>query len=160
MNPSNFKSVVLVAAQSASSSGDVFATVDTKGYDYMVMDVHAGTSSVAETALEILRVGESNTAPTDVTTDCSVLPAFSCAAAVTTTASNVLPANSSTKQNIHRFNMDLRGRQRYIAIDFTPVVQITGTILMIANLFRNNSGDDPLATAVTTEDGLRLVANG
>ena len=112
MNPSNFKSVVLEAAQSASSSGDVYAVVDTKGYDYMCLEIHAGTHEAAETALEILRLGEADTAPTDVTTDTTILPAFSCAAAVAASASNILPAGSSTKQNIYRFNMDLKVRKR------------------------------------------------
>ena len=160
MNPSNFKSVVLEAAQSASSSGDVFATVDTKGFDYMCLELHSGTHETIETSVEILRLGESDTAPTDVTTDTDILPAFSCAAAVTATADNVLPPGSSTKQNIYRFNMDLKGRKRYIGIDYTPVTQVAGTVLMVAGLFRNNSGDDPTATQATTADGYRMVASG
>lgn len=159
MNPSNFEVVQLEEGQSATSSGDVFATVDTKGYDYCVLDVHTGTAAAAETALEILRVGEADTVPTDVTTDTTILPAFSCAAAVAATAENILPAGSSTKLNTYRMNIDLRGRKRYLAIDFTPVLE-TKNISIIANLFRNNTGDEPLTTQATTADGLRLVASG
>jgi len=158
MNPSNVKTVILEETQSATSSGDVFATVDTKGYDYMVFQVLAGTAEAAGSA-EILRIGESDTTPTDVTTDCTVLPAFSCGAAVAATCDNTLPAISSTKQNIYQMNMDLRGRKRYIAVDFTPVKQLVA-ISLLAHLFKNNSGDDPLATQATTADGLRLVGEG
>lgn len=158
MNPSNFKSVIMEEAQSATSSGDVFATVDTKGYDYMCLEIQSGTHEAAETSLEILRLGEADTVPTDVTTDTTVIPALSCAAAVAATAENILPAGSSTKQNLYRFNIDLRGRKRYIALDYTPVKQTVG-IGLVAHLFRNNSGDDPLLTAATTADGYRLIAN-
>ena len=159
MNPSESKSVTLEANQSATSSGDVFATVDTKGYDYMCLDIYAGTAEAAMTALEILRMGESDTVPTDVTTDCTVLPALSCAAAVCATASNILPAGSSTKENTYRFNVDLRGRKRYIGVDYTPVKQ-TVDILMVAHLFKNNTGDDPHVTQATTADGFRIVMDG
>jgi len=158
MNPSNFKTVILEQMQSASASGDVFGTVDTKGFDYMVMQCELATVSAAHTAMEILRMGEADTVPTDVTTDCTVLPALSCGAAVAATCENILPALSSTKQNLFQFNVDLRGRKRYLAIDLTPV-QTCSWISMVAHLFRNNSGDDPLATVATTADGLRLVAN-
>lgn len=160
MNPSNFKSVVMEILASSSSSSDEFSTVDTKGFDYMVMDVYHGTHEAAETALEILRVGESDTAPTDVTTDCDVLPAFSCAAAACATADNVLPAASSTKLNIDRINMDLRGRKRYIAIDWTPVKQTVDGWAVVAHLFRNNMGDDPVETQATTADGFRIIMSG
>ena len=159
MNPSNFKTVILEETQSATSSGDVFATVDTKGYDYMVFQILSGTHEAAETSLEILRLGHADTTPTDVTTDCTVLPAFSCGAAVAATCSNILPPGSSTKQNIYQMNVDLRGKKRYFAVDYTPVKQ-TVAISLIAHLFRNNSGDEPLTTQATTADGLRLVASG
>lgn len=159
MNPTNSKTVILEEAQSASSSGDVFATVDTLGFDYMVFDICSGTHEAAETSLEILRLGESDTAPTDVTTDCTVLPAFSCGAATAATCDNILPAGSSTKQNVYRFNMDLRGRKRWIALDYTPVKQTVG-ISLVAHLFRANDGVDPLVTAATTADGFRMIANG
>jgi hypothetical protein len=159
MNPGNFKTVILEETQSATSSGDVFATVDTKGYDFMVFQILSGTHEAAETSLEILRLGHSETTPTDVTTDCTVLPAFSCGAAVAATCENILPAGSSTKQNVYQFNVDLRGKRRYFAVDYTPVKQ-TVAISLLAHLFRENQGDDPIATVATTSDGLRLVANG
>ena len=160
MNPSNFKTVIMEILASSSSSSDEFSTVDTKGFDYMVMDVLHGTHEDTETALEILRVGESDTVPTDVTTDCTVLPAFSCAAAVCATAENILPAASSTKLNIDRINMDLRGRKRYIAIDWTPVKQTVDGWAVVAHLFRTHLGDDPWETHATTADGFRISLNG
>jgi hypothetical protein len=159
MNPPVCKTVVLEEMQSASASGDVFATVDTKGYDYMVLQCELATVSAAHTAMEILRIGEADTVPTDVTTDTTVLPAFSCGAAVAATCDNILPALSSTKQNLFQFNIDLRGRKRYLALDLTPV-QTCSWISLNAHLFRNNSGDDPIETVATTSDGLRLVASG
>lgn len=159
MNPGNMKTVILEETQSATSSGDVFATVDTKGYDFCVFQILSGTHEAAETSLEILRLGHQDTVPTDVTTDTTVLPAFSCGAAVAATCSNILPPGSSTKQNIYQFNIDLRGKKRYLAVDYTPVKQ-TVAISLIAHLFNNNMGDNPLATQATTADGLRLVANG
>jgi len=160
MNPTNFKTVIMEEGQSASSSGDCWAVVDTLGFDYMCLEVNSGSHEAAETSLEILRVGESDTAPTDVTTDCTILPAFSCGAAVAATCDNILPPGSSTKQNVYRFNMDLRGRERYISVDYTPVTQVADGLSFIAKLFRANDGDEPLATAATTVDGFRLIANG
>ena len=159
MVPGNFKTVILEETQSATSSGDVFATVDTKGYDFMVFQILSGTHEAAETSLEILRMGHADTTPTDVTTDTTVLPAFSCAAAVAATAENILPPGSSTKQNIYQMNIDLKGKKRYFAVDYTPVKQ-TVAISLLAHLFRGNQGDDPVETQATTSDGMRLVASG
>jgi len=159
MNPSNMKTVILEETQSATSSGDVFATVDTKGYDYCVFQILAGTGEAAQTSVEILRMGHADTVPTDVTTDTTVLPAFSCGAAVAATCDSILPALSSTKQNIYQMNIDLRGKKRYLAVDFTPVKQ-TVAISLLAHLFRENQGDNPLATLATTSDGIRLVGQG
>lgn len=159
MNPSNSETKILTEGTTCAASGDVFAKVDTKGYDYMVLEILAGTWSAAETSIEILRVGESDSDPSDVTTDCDILPGFSCAAAACATADNILPPGSSTKQNIYRFNMDLRGRKRYIALDFCPVLQVPG-VAFLAHLFRNNIGDEPLTTQATTADGFRFIASG
>lgn len=153
------KTVLMKLDDSAASGADVVGVIDTKDFDYLTIDVLSGTASAAETAVTALQLGESDTAATDVTTDQTLIPAFTGAAATSTSAGFVLPARSSTTTNIYRFNVDLRGRKRYIGCHFEPTTTIAEGVAIVGHLFRKSS--TPYAETIgTATAGYRLIVSG
>jgi hypothetical protein len=80
------------------------------------------------------------------------------AAATSTSAGFVLPALSSSVDNLYRFNVDLKGRMRYIGINFAPENQTVG-VACIGNLGRTQDGPAQ-ATSATSAAGMRVIVNG
>lgn len=159
-----FKTVPLFEGLTMTSAGTVIGAVDTKGFNFLVIDLVAGTGEAASTAVTTLRLAENDT----VTAESSVtayttagntpITQFVGAAAVSTSAGFVLPALSSTVQNVFRFNVDLRGRKRFISLNFAPEKQTVG-VSAHAMLFRSNV-DPAMVTAATTVAGARLIVSG
>ena len=152
------KSVIMKLAASASSAGSIFGTIDTKGFDFLTIDVLAATVGAAETAVTALHCGESDTAPTNVTTDSELIPALTGAAATSSTAGFVLPPASSTTTNLYRFNVDLRGRKRYIACELIAAAQIVGGVAMVGHLHKGETAPSMSTIGVATA-GCRLIAS-
>lgn len=150
------KSHIMKLAASASSAGVVFGQIDTKGFNFLTIDLMTGTVASAETAVTTLQLGESDTAPTDVTTDCDAIAALTGAAATSTTAGFVLPPASSATANLYRFNIDLRGRKRYIAATFVAAGQIAAGVAMIGHLHRTEV-TPAMSTIGTATAGARLI---
>ncbi len=153
------KTIPMCEGLTMTSAGTVMGTVDTKGYDFAEIDVIAGTGNAASTAVTTLRMCESDdTSTLSAYTDGDAVTAFVGAAATSTSAGFVLPALSSSKHNVYRFNVDLRGRKRYIGVNFAPEKQTVG-VAMLANLSRAETGP-AMATAATSADGARLIVSG
>lgn len=142
---------------SMTSAGTVFGTVDTLGFDFCQINLEAGTGEAASTAVTTLRLAEADTLLTAYTGGTAVT-AFVGAAATSTSAGFVLPALSSTKKNVYQMNVDLRGRKRYLGINFAPEKQTLGVGCQ-AVLSRAADGAD-IATVATGTDGFRLIASG
>ena len=155
----NTKTVLGAIEISCTAAATNFAAIDTMGWDYLELDVVAGTGSAAETSLTALRCGHSDTAPTDVTTDTTSLAFATGAAATSTTAGFVLPALSSTKLNVYRFNVDLKGRGRYVACEMVNTTVINAGCAFVGRLSRRETGQE-MGTVATGTDGCRLVASG
>jgi hypothetical protein len=158
------KTVIMKLQTSGASATEVVGVIDTMdlpGASHLQIDLLAGTASAAETAVTVLKLGETdNTAAhSDVTTDMTLIPAFTGAAAVSTSAGFVLPARSSTTQNIYRFNVDLLKRKRYIGCAFTPATTVVAGIAMSAILFRGDVAP-AMATIGTATAGARLIVSG
>ena len=151
------KTLNLFEGISMTSAGTVFGTIDTYGFDYCQIDLMAGTGEAASTAVTTLRLCEDDTAPTAYT-DGDAVTQFVGAAATSTSAGFVLPALSSTKKNIYRFNIDLRGRKRYLGLNFAPEKQTLG-VAALATLSRSEE-DVAMSTAATGSDGARLIVSG
>lgn len=152
----DFKTVPIFEGLTMTSAGTVFDAVDTLGYDYLSIDLVAGTGEAASTAVTTLRLCESDTDPTAYTGGTAITACVG-AAATSTSAGFVLPALSSTKQNVYRFNIDLKGRKRYIGVNFAPEKQTVG-VACLAHLFRVADGP-AMETAATSADGARVIAN-
>lgn len=161
MVPGNSKTIPMFdGITGMTSAGTVFGQVDTIGHDYLNVNLAAGTGAGAQTAVTALRFCESDTdSAMTAYTDGTPITAFVGAVAVSTSAGFVLPALSSTKQNIYRFNMTLLGRKRYIGIDLALPEQ-TVSVVALATLDRTEDSAVASATQATTADGTRLVVSG
>ncbi len=161
MNPGNYKLSQLIIPTTAitASSTANWGYVDTKGYDYLKIDLVEMSASAA-TRCEGLRVREDDTVPTAFT-DMSAIVALTGADATSTTAGFELPYPNSAVENNYRFGIDLRGRKRYIGLDYIPGV--TTQAAAIALLLRGEEGADQAIstdkTATATSASLRSNVN-
>lgn len=151
------KTLPMFEGLTMTSAGTVFGTIDTKGFDFAQLDLAAGTGAAASTAITTLQLSESDTLLTAYSGGTAVT-AFVGAAATSTSAGFVLPALSSSKHNVFRMNVDLRGRKRYLGINFAPTLQTVG-VACLATLSRVADGAD-IATVATGTDGFRVIASG
>jgi len=163
MNP-EFKTVPLFEGLTMTSAGTVIGVVDTAGFDFLAIDLVAGTGAAAQTAVAALALADNDTvtAPSSITAYTTVgntpITQFVAAAAASTSAGFVLPALSSSKQNVYRFNVDLRGRKRFVALYFSPTLQTVG-VSANALLFKAHT-DPAMGTVATSADGARSVVSG
>lgn len=150
------KTIPVFEGLTLASAGTVFGVVDTKGADFAVISLEAGTGDAASTAVPTLRMSESDTLLTAYNGGTAITACVG-AAATSTSAGFVLPALSSSKKNTYLFNIDLRGRKRYLGVNFAVEKQTVGVGCQAA-LFRLEDPREP-ATVATGSDGLRLVVN-
>lgn len=149
--------IVPTTAITAASTAN-WGYVDTKGYSYISIALVEMSASAA-TQIGGLRVRESDTEPTAFT-DLSAIVSLTGAAATSTSAGFALPyPNSAADQgNIYKFNVDLRGRKRFIGFDYIPSVSTRAAA--VALLFRGEEGASMATstdkTATTTTESLRL----
>ena len=149
MNPAESKTALIIMPQTLAAASTTQGFIDTKGYDYCTIDFIDGSIATAATALTYLQISEAETKAT-VYTEGTAIPALTGAAAVSTSAGFVLPAPSTstvvkTGCN-YRFNIDLKGRMRYLAVLLTPAH--ASSFCAVAHLFRTNDGRN--ANALTS----------
>jgi hypothetical protein len=148
------KTIPLFEGLTMTSAGTVSGQVDTYGFDEALISLAAGTGDAASTAVTTLALYENDTALTAATSG-TMIYACNGAAATSTTAGFVLPALSSADQNTFEFHLDLRGRKRYIAIQFAPEKQTLGVSCQ-AMLMRPESSEE-IRTVATASAGPRLI---
>ena len=158
MVPGEYKLKQLIIPTTAITAGSTanWGYVDTKGYDYLGIDLVEMSASAA-TQVTGLTIGEDNTVPTAYA-DMSAIVALTGAAATSTSAGFVLPFPNSAVENNYRFGIDLRGRKRYIGVNYIPGV--TTRCACNALLLRGEEGADQAVgtdkTATVTTQSLRL----
>lgn len=158
MVPGNAKLKQLIVPTTAITAASTanWGYVDTKGWDYLQIDLVEMSASAA-TQVTGLRVREDDTVPTAFT-DMSAIVALTGAAATSTSAGFVLPFPNSAVENNYRFNIDCRARKRYVALDFVPAVSTR--CAAIALLLRGEKEPDQAVstdkTATVTTASLRL----
>lgn len=109
----------VVGTTVTSSAGTATLTIDTLGYDYASVDVVVAISATAgHTAASILNVltlsqGDTTTAGSSVYT--VAVPAASVAV--------------TSQPSVVRFDVDMRGKSRYLKIDATPAQSLATTIV-------------------------------
>lgn len=164
MMPDNNKVVSIIPPTITLTAGSLGGTgyCDTRGFDHLqlIMSQIIQTECVQ---VQTLIVGENDTVPANAA-GLAAIPALSCAAAVTTTALNVLPAPNSVVSNIYRWNIDLKGRKRYIGINYVPgVTASVDHVSCIGILSRCQSGPPESVstslTGATIASALRIDAS-
>jgi hypothetical protein len=120
----------VVGSTVTSAAGTATLTLDTLGYDYASIDVAVATSTTpANTSASILNVltltqGDTNTAGASVYT-------------VAAPAASVAVTN---QPSVVRFDVDLRGKGRYVKVDATPASSLATTI--VARLGKGEVGPE------------------
>lgn len=153
-NTKTVQMIIPTTAITAASTNTGY--VDTKGYNYLTIDVVEMSASAA-TQVTALGLAEGDTVPTSYTSETKIA-AFTGAAATSTSAGFVLPTPSSTVENLYRFNVDLRGRKRYITLLFQPAVSTRAAA--IATLSMPQEGPAMVTASATSVVGARVIATG
>lgn len=124
-----------------------FGIVDTKGYDFAKL-IYATTKATAASSQDYFDFGHCDTlatayTDTGVTTIC------------TGTTDLTVVAESTDYSNTYVFNVDCRGRKRYLVMRYESDATHLGA--MLAVLGRKEDGAE--ATVATTAHGTRNIAN-
>ncbi len=161
MVPGDYKLNQLIVPTTAITAGSTgnWGFLDTKDYDYLNIELVEMSASAA-TQVTGLRVREDDTVPTAFT-DMSAIVALTGAAATSTSAGFVLPTPNSAVENNYRFRIDLRGRKRYIGLDFIPAVSTraaaVGLLMRGAKEPSQSVSTDKTATVTTASLRLNLA---
>lgn len=124
-----------------------FGVVDTKGYDFAKIIYLTGKSTGASSQ-DACNVYEDDTLTTAVS-NATEIPGCD------GTADFTLVAESTTMSNAYVYNIDLRGRKRYISFSYESDMTHYGC--MVAMLGRKADGAE--ATLATTSHGQRNVVS-
>ena len=155
MVPGEYKVVSLFSQTATNGETTVSGLVDTLGYDYcnIIVNQIATLTNVMTT----LAVRELATAPAAFTNMTAIIP-LTGAAATSTSAGFAFPGLDSAVHNVHNFNIDLKGRERYIGVDIVPhtVGIITGVALLSRGHEGRNQAVSTDGTLTTTTGQLRL----
>ncbi|HUX02001.1 MAG TPA: hypothetical protein VMY35_13580 [Phycisphaerae bacterium] len=140
MNPS-MKQVVQVLRTALTAAGTELGSgvtnyIDTLGYDFMSLDCICQTYSGTMSTFQIMEA--------DVTTSATfaAIVALTGGTATSTSAGFVIASSPTAGQYLSKFNVDLRGRKRYVKLALIPDVAVTATV--VANLFKGE--DAPITT--------------
>jgi hypothetical protein len=135
------KSAIVFAAVSTTSAQTNSGYLDTKGYDFVTIDVCSMTGSTNTLAVLTLKEGDTTSSYTTVK---AAGTAFTAAAGVTTT-----PVTNAVI--CATFRVDMRGRKRYLAVDASPTT--TAILWANAHLYRG----DVDAVGVSAQGAANLV---
>lgn len=126
--------------------------VDTKGYDYCTIDFCNGAAATDSVAAVFIQCSESDTQFCTNYTDGTPIVALVGAAVVSASAGFVLPTPSTCTVvpvgSNYRFNIDLRGRKRYLGVLWE--VGTGGNFSIVANLSRAHVDPAMPVVAVAT----------
>lgn len=114
MLPQN-KVVFALDETSKTAGATATALIDCLGYDHLTLSVKCGTADVVSNKPTVLKLQEAET------TDASNLANISGFVGGTDfTIPNAVTAATAAVQNVYQFNVDLRGRKRYIGLSLSP----------------------------------------
>lgn len=132
------KSVLVLASTSTTNGATATGQIDTLGFKTLTLDVNMTTADSTTNKLTTLKLSESDDT---VATNFVDITAFT---GGTNSGNFTLPAPStSTNQpNLYKFNVDLRGRKRYLKVTVTPPTTQTITVWGVLQ-----KGDKAPATA-------------
>ena len=120
------------------------ANIDTLGLDFVSIDVSATTQSASTQAgsPSVLKLQENDTT---VASNFADVVGFRGGSATATNVDFVVGIGKTTGVNAYKFNVDCRGRKRYINVVMTPTT--TQTFYVTANGFRAEQSPSTAAKA-------------
>ena len=124
-----------------------FGIIDTKGYDFLSVIYQTGLAT-AGSSQDACNLAEDDTLATAFTDATEI-------ALCDGTADFSVAAESTTHSNVYRYDVDLRGRKRYIAMTYESDATHFGA--MTAILMRKADGAP--ATVATTAHGQRNIVS-
>ena len=122
MRPS-LESKVVINDSGVTNGETATGNIDTLGYDWLTLDVMMTTSNDTTNNPSTLKLSES---------DDTVVTNFANISGAVGDTDFTIPAADTSASAIYKFNVDLRGRKRYIKLSVTPVT--TQGVHAIANL--------------------------
>lgn len=116
------KTAIMISPTSTTNGATTTGTLDTKGFDYAVIDVLATTSNAVTNNFSVLTLahGDTTSAYTAISTG--------------DTDFTIPAADTSSAQVVAQMRVDMRGRKRYLKLSASPVT--TQTITAVAHLYR------------------------
>jgi hypothetical protein len=116
------KSAIVISAVSTTNAATATGNLDTKGFDFVVLDVCSGTSNNTTNNFSVLTLSEGDTT--------------SAYTAVSTgdTDFTIAAADTAAAQVVAQWRIDMRGRKRYLKVTASPVT--TQIIWAHAQLYR------------------------
>lgn len=120
------------------------ANIDTLGFDFVSIDVSATTQSASTQAgsPSTLKLQESDTTVVTSFADCV---GFRGGSATATNVDFLVPIGKTSGVNAYKFNVDCRGRKRYLNVVLAPTT--TQTFYVTANGFRGEQSPSTAAKA-------------
>ena len=137
------KLILAIDALSVTAGGTHTGTIDTLGYDFASIDVIMATSNATTNNPTVFKLVESDATVTNITS-VDDITAF-----VGDTAWTI-PAEDTNNGNTYKFNVDLRGRKRYLGVRISPLT--TQLVSVTANLFRGDEA--PISATKANVDAI------
>lgn len=147
----------MIVPQTVTNAGTLEGWVDTKGFDFATINLISETVDATDIPT-VMRLGQADSTPTAFT-DTTAITNFVGGTATSTSVGFVIPTPVTTTDsgvNVYstQFRVDLRGRQRYLAIQFSPIT--THTLSVNCNLSRGEIS--PEAAGTNSSFALALVS--
>ena len=108
------KRVVSILGTGVTNGATVTANIDTIGFDFASIDLVLGTSNTVSNKPSTLKLSESDDT---VVTNFADITAFVGGG----TGGFTIPNADTSNANVYVFNVDCRGRKRYLKLTATPV---------------------------------------
>ena len=127
-----FKSVLGLDKRGATNGEPVTANIDTRGADFMTLDVHSSSSNNATNNPSTFKLSEGDTTDATAFSDITAFVGDG-------TGGWTVPSwhTQTADDKCVKFDVDLRHRKRYLKLTITPVT--TQDFIAIANLGRNEA---------------------
>lgn len=118
------KSVLVLASASTTNGATATGLIDTLGFGRLTLDVNMTTADSTTNVMTTLKLSESDDT---VVTNFVDITKFT---GGTNSGNFTMPSPSTTtnQANLYKFNIDLRGRKRYLKVTATPPTTQTITI--------------------------------
>jgi len=141
MNPQT-KLVVPGGALAVSKTNGATASgiIDTLGFDFASIAIIAATADVVSNKPTVCKIQEADT--TDASNFADIV---GLRGGTDFTIPNANTAATAVVQNLYQFNVDLRGRKRYLQAVYSP--QTTQTVTVVANLAKGEQAPTSAAKA-------------